>query len=293
MVPNLTFTRSTRSRAEGGDAGKDSSGSPIAPSNNNNNSASKSSQKKSLKFKIGSNSSLSEISNSQEDSQSKGGKRNDEKSSASHRSKRAKVQADDDKDQDQDETMNGTCACVLVLAVCVDSDRAGFLLGFNSIAESEKENPEDTSEQEQQQSWTDVALDVLDKVMVKDIFAPFNEPVDAIALGIPDYYEVITQPMDFGTVWDNLDKGSYTSPYFFIRDVQRIWANCKKFNEDDSEIVRICKRAEVGAQTRSERSNEALAIHVKRDVKVHLLRITRSNGIFYLSIYKEIPESSN
>lgn len=253
MLPKFTVTRSTRSRTEGSDAGKDSSGSPIAPSTNNNNSGSKSSQKKSLKFKIGSSSSLSEISNSQEDSQGKGGgKRNDEKSSDSHRSKRAKVRADEDK-KDRDAALNGRSACVLAAAVCLDSDLGGFFscFVFNSMAEPEKETPEETSEQEQQQSWTDVALDVLDKVMVKDIFVPFNEPVDAIALGIPDYYEVITHPMDFSTVWDNLDKGSYTSPYFFIRDVQRIWANCKKFNEDDSEIVRICIKAEVGTRIRS------------------------------------------
>lgn len=29
---------------------------------------------------------------------------------------------------------------------------------------------------------------------------PFNEPVDPVALSIPDYFQVITHPMDLGTV---------------------------------------------------------------------------------------------
>jgi len=29
---------------------------------------------------------------------------------------------------------------------------------------------------------------------------PFNEPVDPVALNIPDYFQVVTHPMDLGTI---------------------------------------------------------------------------------------------
>ena len=30
--------------------------------------------------------------------------------------------------------------------------------------------------------------------------APFNTPVDPVRLGIPDYFNIIKQPMDFSTI---------------------------------------------------------------------------------------------
>ncbi len=41
---------------------------------------------------------------------------------------------------------------------------------------------------------------------------PFNQPVDPVALNIPDYLDVVKQPMDLGTVLKNLDAGELTSP---------------------------------------------------------------------------------
>ena len=37
----------------------------------------------------------------------------------------------------------------------------------------------------------------------------FGEPVDTVALGLHDYYEVIKQPMDLGTIGKKLRGGSY------------------------------------------------------------------------------------
>lgn len=42
--------------------------------------------------------------------------------------------------------------------------------------------------------------EILKKISQHKFAGPFLEPVDAEALGIPDYYQVIKHPMDLGTI---------------------------------------------------------------------------------------------
>ncbi|CAH1450690.1 unnamed protein product [Lactuca virosa] len=53
------------------------------------------------------------------------------------------------------------------------------------------------------------SLEVIKKIMKMDAAEPFNAPVNPVALGIPDYFDVIKTPMDFGTICSNLEKGLY------------------------------------------------------------------------------------
>jgi hypothetical protein len=60
---------------------------------------------------------------------------------------------------------------------------------------------------------------ILEKLMAHRNAWPFNQPVDPVALNIPDYLDVVKQPMDLGTVLKNLDAGELTSPLcssFFV-----------------------------------------------------------------------------
>jgi len=45
--------------------------------------------------------------------------------------------------------------------------------------------------------------------MCKNTSAPFNQPVDPVALNIPDYPIVIKNPMDLGTVRNKLRANAY------------------------------------------------------------------------------------
>ncbi|KAI3770973.1 hypothetical protein L6452_02121 [Arctium lappa] len=45
------------------------------------------------------------------------------------------------------------------------------------------------------------------KIMKMDAAEPFNVPVNPVVLGIPDYFDVIKTPMDFGTICSNLESG--------------------------------------------------------------------------------------
>lgn len=58
----------------------------------------------------------------------------------------------------------------------------------------------------------------------------FLHPVDATALCLPDYFEIIKQPMDLETVRGKLDMCQYASVEAFARDVHLVFNNARKYN---------------------------------------------------------------
>ncbi|XP_074331024.1 uncharacterized protein LOC141668188 [Apium graveolens] len=89
----------------------------------------------------------------------------------------------------------------------------------------------------------DTALEVIKKVMKMDAAEAFNAPVNPIALGIPDYFEVIDTPMDFGTICSNLENGvKYLNSKDVYKDVELIWNNCFKYNNKGDYVVDLMKR---------------------------------------------------
>ncbi|KDP45670.1 hypothetical protein JCGZ_17277 [Jatropha curcas] len=68
-------------------------------------------------------------------------------------------------------------------------------------------------------------LDVLQRRDTQEIFA---QPVDPQQ--VADYYNIIKEPMDFGTMRAKLQEGMYTSFEQFERDVFLISSNAMKFN---------------------------------------------------------------
>ena len=74
--------------------------------------------------------------------------------------------------------------------------------------------------------------------VVKDLKKPkhyqyaqyFLEPVDAVALNIPNYHQVIKRPMDLRTVEEKLKNNQYERAKDFEEDVRLIFKNCYKFN---------------------------------------------------------------
>lgn len=87
------------------------------------------------------------------------------------------------------------------------------------------------------------ALTVVKKIMRMDAAEPFNTPVDPVSLGIPDYFDVIDTPMDFGTICHTLEKGEkYKNSRDVFQDVQLIWENCFKYNHKGDPILDLMKR---------------------------------------------------
>ncbi|KAF7215937.1 bromodomain adjacent to zinc finger domain protein 2B isoform X2 [Nothobranchius furzeri] len=63
---------------------------------------------------------------------------------------------------------------------------------------------------------------------------PFLTPVNHKA--VPGYKKVIKRPMDFSTIKEKLTSNHYLNLETFIADINLVFDNCKKFNEDQSEI---------------------------------------------------------
>merc|ERR1712000_581983 len=71
---------------------------------------------------------------------------------------------------------------------------------------------------------------VLDALMTHSFGFVFNEPVDPVALQIPDYPLIITRPMDFGTIRKKLNSSEYRNPEEFIDDVNLVFDNACTYN---------------------------------------------------------------
>lgn len=52
---------------------------------------------------------------------------------------------------------------------------------------------------------------------------PFLTPVDEKRDGIANYYDIIKEPMDLGTVENNLNNGVYKSSSEFHAHINKIW----------------------------------------------------------------------
>lgn len=54
----------------------------------------------------------------------------------------------------------------------------------------------------------------------------------------PDYYNVISKPMDIGTMLKKLKSLAYKSKKDFVDDLNLIWSNCLKYNQDPAHPLR-------------------------------------------------------
>lgn len=75
--------------------------------------------------------------------------------------------------------------------------------------------------------------------LYKSKFAwPFRNPVDPTTDGCPDYLTRIRKPMDYGTVKQRLEKGSwYTNALDVAKDIRLVASNCREYNGDQHEFA--------------------------------------------------------
>ncbi|XP_012838972.1 PREDICTED: uncharacterized protein LOC105959417 [Erythranthe guttata] len=77
---------------------------------------------------------------------------------------------------------------------------------------------------------------ILDRLQKKDTYGVFSEPVDPNEL--PDYFEIVEQPMDFGTVRKKLNDGAYKNLEELEADVLLICSNAMQYNSSDTVYFR-------------------------------------------------------
>ncbi|KAJ3274080.1 hypothetical protein HDV01_003573 [Terramyces sp. JEL0728] len=77
--------------------------------------------------------------------------------------------------------------------------------------------------------FPDNALQIIDKLLESEHSAIFRFPVDANLY--PEYYEIITEPIDIQTITVKLNEEKYVDLNQFHDDVQLIFKNCFTFNK--------------------------------------------------------------
>ncbi|XP_067320973.1 bromodomain-containing protein 2 isoform X2 [Anolis sagrei] len=71
---------------------------------------------------------------------------------------------------------------------------------------------------------------------------PFYKPVDASALGLHDYHEIIKHPMDLSTIKRKMENRDYRDAQEFASDVRLMFSNCYKYNPPDHDVVAMARK---------------------------------------------------
>ena len=69
----------------------------------------------------------------------------------------------------------------------------------------------------------------------------FSKPVDPVALNIPDYFTIISEPMDLGTIKSKLEKNIYSSIEEFATDVRLTFSNAMTYNPPNNDVHLMAK----------------------------------------------------
>ena len=87
-------------------------------------------------------------------------------------------------------------------------------------------------------SWKEQCGKLLRKLMRNDPLArPFNKPVDPTLF--PDYYTIVTDPIDLGTIKGRLESGEYADRDEFAAEVRRVWDNCYRYAAAGTDVHRM------------------------------------------------------
>ncbi|XP_012252969.2 homeotic protein female sterile-like isoform X2 [Athalia rosae] len=92
-------------------------------------------------------------------------------------------------------------------------------------------------------------LQFLQKGVLKPVWKhqfawPFQQPVDAKKLNLPDYHKIIKQPMDLGTIKKRLENNYYWSGKECIQDFNTMFTNCYVYNKPGEDVVVMAQALE-------------------------------------------------
>ncbi|KAM7369256.1 hypothetical protein PAMP_013538 [Pampus punctatissimus] len=135
-------------------------------------------------------------------------------------------------------------AVILSLSDFSESKRrregAGRAVNPSKNSFDEKESSPQESEQGRMSEQLKYCNNILKEMLSKKHAAyawPFYKPVDAEALQLHDYHDIIKYPMDLSTVKKKLDGREYLDAQGFAADVRLIFSNCYKYNPPHHDVV--------------------------------------------------------
>ncbi|PIA15144.1 histone acetyltransferase GCN5 [Coemansia reversa NRRL 1564] len=85
-------------------------------------------------------------------------------------------------------------------------------------------------------------ITVVGEMLVHPSAWPFQKPVDSQE--VPDYYNVVKEPMDLMTLESNVDENKYPTLDAFVRDARKIFDNCRNYNGEGTRYWRCATSLE-------------------------------------------------
>ena len=101
--------------------------------------------------------------------------------------------------------------------------------------------PQELLEETLQESWEKVATKVLNLCWKMKPAYWFHEPVNPAKFGIFDYFDIVTKPIDLGSIKKKLNYNVYNSAQEFVDDVRQVFKNSYLYNGENHEVSLCAK----------------------------------------------------
>ncbi|KAL7211534.1 hypothetical protein ACSBR2_014405 [Camellia fascicularis] len=122
-----------------------------------------------------------------------------------------------------------------------DSKSKPSVLGFHKRGLPEVGDGQKEKRRKIDRSVTHQCFGILKQLMTHRYGWVFNHPVDPVKLNIPDYFSVISDPMDLGTIKTKLENNSYSSVEEFAADVRLTFSNAMVYNPPSNNVHGMAK----------------------------------------------------
>ena len=84
-------------------------------------------------------------------------------------------------------------------------------------------------------------LPIIKRLMMHSSGWIFNNPVDPVELGLPDYFDIVKNPMNLALIEKRLESGFYKDLKDVERDTKLVFRNTILYNGRDSEVGEIAE----------------------------------------------------
>lgn len=124
-------------------------------------------------------------------------------------------------------------------------------------------NPETIPQDFEEDTWDKVAARILSNCSKMKGAFYFQEPVDPVKYNIMDYFDIISHPMDLGTVKKRLSHNFYQNAKLFVRDMNLIWNNSYQYNGPQHLVSKSAREVEeaFNQQIVSQGLDKYLSVH--------------------------------
>lgn len=94
----------------------------------------------------------------------------------------------------------------------------------------------------QYESWDLVAKSLISRLWRVQHAKMFHQAVDLEFQSLPDYHEIIKNPIDFSVIKQRLQSNLYHNMQDFVDDMQLVFDNCELYNGRESTLGRQCTK---------------------------------------------------